>query len=127
MTLSFVLGKIPIGLRRAMAWMRNRRPIGVDVPHEPGPQTAPIPEKGGDIRQKYLRIESEYIPGPYAGKVFLLWADGDLESPADAQRWWRQIAPRNELISIPGSPHTVSLTDHVQAVAKILTSCIARQ
>ena len=122
----FFLSKIPVALRRAGAWLGNHRPTTVSRLGQLNSHSIPNYEQSSAIRESYLRIESEYVPEPFGGRVFLLWADGDIESPTDALHWWRQIAPRSELIPIPGTLHTVSLTTYAASVAKIMCSCIAR-
>jgi hypothetical protein len=64
------------------------------------------------------------MPGNYPGKVTLLWANGEVESPAAAVRWWRNVAGEVELHILPGNHHIESLTVHAEAVAKLIESCI---
>jgi amino acid adenylation domain-containing protein len=72
----------------------------------------------------YQRIDHEYMPQDYPGKVTLFWAKGNVESPREAARWWREIAEEVELHILPGTDSLESLTVHAEAVAKILMSCI---
>jgi amino acid adenylation domain-containing protein len=77
------------------------------------------------ILHAYKRIDREYMPAEYSGKVTLLWAKGEAESPGEAMRWWSQVAGEVDLQIIPGSQHAISLTKHAEAVAKIMKSCLA--
>ena len=76
------------------------------------------------ITKMYRRIDHEYMPGNYPGKVTLFWTNEEIESPAAAARWWRKIAREVELHILPGIQHAESLTVHAEAVAKILTACM---
>jgi amino acid adenylation domain-containing protein len=76
------------------------------------------------LRGTYLRIDKEYTPGRYPGRVIIFWAIGEDESPEEAARWWSKVAGQVELHTIPGRGHDIALTEHVEAVAETLRSCL---
>jgi amino acid adenylation domain-containing protein len=76
------------------------------------------------ITSIYRRIDYEYMPKNYPGKVNLFWSNGNIESPRVAARWWREIAEDVELHILPGTDSLNSRTLHAEAVAKMFMSCI---
>lgn len=72
----------------------------------------------------YQRIDQEYVPQKYNGKVTLLWSAGESEPLEEAVRWWRMIAGDVELHVLPGATHQEALTAHPDVVAACLKSCI---
>ena len=83
-----------------------------------------LERKESYLYEIYRKIDYEYMPAKYPGKVTLFWARGEEESPQEAMRWWRKIAGEVDLHIMPGTPHQESLTMHAEAVAKMLRSCI---
>jgi hypothetical protein len=76
------------------------------------------------IAKVYRQIDYEYMPVHYAGKVTLFWADGNVESPRSAARWWRKTSDNVELHILPGADSIESFTYHAETVAKMITCCI---
>jgi hypothetical protein len=76
------------------------------------------------VWEMYHRIDREYWPGPYPGKVTLFWWDGEDEGPDEAARWWTEIAGRVELHRFPGGKHVDSLAGRIEVVAERLRSCL---
>jgi len=121
----FVISKLPklMDVLRSFTLKRafTERSSTPDPKHDQNSDN-PIP---GLLRDRYLQIDREYMPGSYSGKVTLLWAEGEDESPKEAIHWWTQLAEQVQLHKLPGSPHTVSLTKHVEQVAAIIRSCLS--
>ncbi len=93
------------------------------------PSVAPRGAPGGepglpDLREHYLRLDAEYLPGPYRGKVTLLWPADEPEGPTEALGWWRRLAPEVELRELPCS-HQACLTGDVSHLADALLACRA--
>jgi thioesterase domain-containing protein len=76
------------------------------------------------IADTYHRIDREYWPGPYRGKVTLFCWDGEPEGPAEMARWWSQIAAQVELHTFHGKWHGDSLTGQAEAVGERLRVCL---
>jgi amino acid adenylation domain-containing protein len=97
---------------------RPRRPALGDTP--PSPRVAPgrasrVSELRARTRQAYRRLDRDYTPGPYLGRVVVLWPGEDLER-FQAARWWKAVARDVHFQVVPGD-HTTSLTRHVDALA----------
>ena len=71
----------------------------------------------------YLRIDREYFPGPYAGRVTLLWPSEGPETPEEEADAWRKVAGEVDLHVIPGS-HTMGLSRNVRLLAEELSRCL---
>jgi amino acid adenylation domain-containing protein len=101
-----------LGLRRGTG--RRAEPL-------PG-ATDPTAERES-IRDVYLKIDGEYFPGPYAGRVTLFWPSEDPEMPQEAADAWREVAREVELHVIPGT-HTMGLAKNVRLLAEELERCL---
>ena len=76
------------------------------------------------LAQVYQRIDMEYMPGEYPGKVTLFWTEDETETPREAAKWWRMIAGSVEVHILPGGHHEGALNAHPEVVARMLKSCI---
>jgi amino acid adenylation domain-containing protein len=89
-----------------------------------GPRRAETVAESASIRDAYLRIDRAYIPGPYSGRVTLLWPNEGAETPQQAADTWRRVAREVDLHVLPGS-HTVGLAKNVRHLAEELERCLA--
>lgn len=110
---------------RAEPWARRLlRFLEKASRHVKGPRR-PMPESptgslpGNLLGRIYRRIDIEYVPGPYAGDLTLLWPREDPIPVATAARWWHRISREVEAHVIPGS-HTTCLTTHADSAANVL-------
>lgn len=71
----------------------------------------------------YQWIDRVYVPGPYAGKVTLIWPNDEPESPTEAATAWRRVATDVELRVLPSS-HYACLTIDAPLLAREMASCI---
>ena len=94
-----------LGLR----WASKRKP------------STPAP---ASIRDIYLRIDRQYFPGSYGGRVTLIWPSEGDETPQEAAEAWRKVAREVDLRVIPGS-HDMGLSRNVRLLADELERCVA--
>jgi amino acid adenylation domain-containing protein len=73
-------------------------------------------------RAVYRRLDRDYTPAAYPGRVVVLWPAQDLER-FQAARWWRTVARQVSFGLVPGS-HITSLTRHVDALAREVRRCL---
>ena len=67
--------------------------------------------------EAYGRALRAYVPGPYRGRVVLLWPEGEpVRHPGDSTQGWGDVASTLEVRSIPGG-HLSCVTTHVRALA----------
>jgi thioesterase domain-containing protein len=76
------------------------------------------------LYHKYQRIDQEYIPDRYDGKITLFWSDDEPENATEAARWWRKIAAEVEVPLLPASPHQEALARHGEVVGAMIRTCI---
>jgi thioesterase domain-containing protein len=116
----FLLGAIARGVRDLVqAAMR---------PKEHAPPLAPrgtsdLADHRERTREAYRRIDKDYTPAPYPGRVVVLWPSDDIERP-QAAKWWAAVAREVSFLVVPGN-HATSPTDHVEALADALRRCLA--
>jgi hypothetical protein len=90
------------------------------------PMLAPaISERRKRTRATYRRLDKDYTPAPYPGRVIVLWPDDDIERE-QAARWWRAVAREVDFRVIPGN-HATSATVHADAMADELQKCLVDQ
>jgi amino acid adenylation domain-containing protein len=75
------------------------------------------------LAQAYSRIDDLHTPGPYGGRVCLLWPSSDPVPASVAARWWRGAAARVDLHVIPGD-HSSFLTTHLASTAAAITNVL---
>lgn len=83
-------------------------------------QVPPSDRSQVDLRAHYLFADYAYVPQPYSGPVVLLWPEGELETAAEAARWWRKLVSSVDFRLLP-STHYACLT----ADARLLASELA--
>lgn len=71
------------------------------------------------LREHYLRLDDEYMPGPYSGKLTLLWPDDEPETASEALSCWKQITPNAELRELAAG-HQACLTTEVSVLGRAL-------
>ena len=71
------------------------------------------------LRDVYMRVAGEYVPGSYRGKVTIFWPTETRETPEDVIARWSKVAPSIELQELPGDYLTFS-TVHVEEFARQL-------
>jgi thioesterase domain-containing protein len=77
-------------------------------------------------REAYGRVLSAYTPGPYRGRVVLLWPEGEpARHPGDSTQGWSDVAAALEVRSIPGG-HLSCVTTHVRALATQMRDALER-
>jgi amino acid adenylation domain-containing protein len=74
--------------------------------------------------EHFQRMDAQYLPRPYPGKVTLVWPTDELETAEEAVSWWRRLSPEVELRKIPVDRQTC-LVRRVPLLAKTLESCWA--
>lgn len=72
----------------------------------------------------FTEAAAEYVPLPYPGPVVIFWPAEEPDPAADALRWWRRVAPRAEIETIPGD-HLSSVTAHAEILAGRLAARLA--
>jgi amino acid adenylation domain-containing protein len=87
----------------------------------PAPSRASAPDDRDALIGTFSEAAADYVPLPYDGKVVVFWPDGDPEPAADALKWWRRVAPRAEVETIPGD-HLTSITVHGQNFGRRLAA-----
>jgi thioesterase domain-containing protein len=120
----FLLRKLP----RAPDLLRALTRGGREAIRAPGSAAdAPriAPESPTLLRETYLRIDKEYVPGPYPGPVTLFWWEGEGEGPEAEARWWRRLVREVALHRFPGAKHVDALTGDIAPVAERLRVCCA--
>jgi thioesterase domain-containing protein len=95
-------------------WPGAPRPAAVPAEHERFRQR---------LRAEYLRIDAEYAPRPYPGRITLLWPADDPIEAETAASWWRNVAGRVDVEVVPGT-HVTCLTFQVKASAETITRCL---
>jgi thioesterase domain-containing protein len=72
----------------------------------------------------YRRAVAAYEPGPYEGRVVLLWPSGDRREPArDATMGWGRVARDVQVVEIPGT-HDTSAASSLPALAAALRAAL---
>lgn len=118
-------------------WTRLRR-LGRGLP-DPAPAPPPVDPDSPGARAvaerrraqserfaAYKEVLKNFVPGPYASPVLLLWPRGDEQRhPGDRTHGWGAVASRITVKSIPGG-HLSCVTTHVDAVAAALRQALAR-
>jgi hypothetical protein len=115
-------------LRRAPDLLRDLTRGGREATRAPGSAAdAPCiaPESPALLRETYLRIDKEYVPGPYPGPITLFWWEGEGEGPEAEARWWRRLVQEVALHRFPGAKHVDALTGDIAPVAERLRVCCA--
>jgi thioesterase domain-containing protein len=82
-----------------------------------------LADRRSRLRNTYLRIDKEYDPGPYSGCVTLFWPAEDPISADEAAACWRHVAPKVNLLVIPGT-HFTCLTVHARTAVEELRRCL---
>lgn len=79
----------------------------VFLPNAPAPATTSrnIIEMSAGY-ERYVRAHELYFPGPYDGRVTVLWPRDELVENGDLRRDWLRIAPRAAFEDIPGGHHS---------------------
>jgi len=78
-------------------------------------------DKAGDADQTLRYAVSRYDPQPYDGAVLLFRAlNRPASSLADAADGWKALAPRMEVVDVPGTHRGMLLPPHVEAMARRL-------
>lgn len=112
--------------------LRPRRDV---VPFPPGPSALESPGlRAVAERQRvqaerfatYARALNTYVPGPFGGRVVLLWPEGEEKRHGgDRTQGWGTVTTRLAVESIPGK-HLSCVTTHVRALAAALTRALER-
>jgi thioesterase domain-containing protein len=72
----------------------------------------------------YAKLLWAYRPGPFDGRVVLLWPrDDEQRHPGDKTQGWGKVAPRLTVQSVPGE-HLSCVTTHVSAVVSALRQAL---
>jgi hypothetical protein len=103
--------------------LRKSARLPFDLIRRPGVSAAsstPVATLG----DHYRSLDVEYLPGPYPGRITLLWPNDELETAEEAASWWRQVSPEVELRRIP-TGHWACLTKDVSLLAREIESCRA--
>jgi len=111
---AFLLSKVP----RLIGQLRDRM-LG-----DARPESAPRTAFREGLREAYQRIDRQYWPGSYPGKVTLFWWEGEDEGPDEAARCWSRVAGSVELHRFPRGKHIDFLTGNIEIVAEKLRSCL---
>jgi len=115
------LRRLPVTLRRFLAWQRFALPVLAAV------QSRWRVWKGRGERgliEACDRAAAAYVPRPYAGPVHLLRAADDPEQiPGDPIALWRELAPTLTVDDVPGT-HLSCLLEHVGALGERLGACL---
>jgi hypothetical protein len=122
--LKFVLRnskKIPMKLRRLFVPQTKKGEVTPKA--SSGPCLATPGDMRGHLRETYLRLDYEYTPGPYGGRVSLLWPADDPVSLEDVITRWQRVAHSVDAHVIPGR-HFTCLTEHAQSAAAELRSML---
>jgi thioesterase domain-containing protein len=70
------------------------------------------------------RVNRAYIPGPYAGRITILWPEHDpCNRPGYPDGVWREVARAVDLSIVRGGHHSC-LTRHVESLADRMTQCL---
>ena len=75
------------------------------------------------VSDVFHRIDDEYVPRPYPGRVTLIWGSGEQETPEHAAAWWRRLGADVELHVLPGT-HIEAITRDVMNFARELQRCL---
>jgi amino acid adenylation domain-containing protein len=132
--LSLVLEWESLGLSGQGRFMARKvlKPLGRLLVDDPPPLPCTLPmlapaisERRKRTRATYRRLDKDYTPAPYPGRVIVLWPDDDIERE-QAPRWWRAVAREVDFRVIPGN-HATSATVHADAMADELHKCLVDQ
>jgi thioesterase domain-containing protein len=74
-------------------------------------------------RETYIRAVTTYLPGPYAGRVAVLWPREDDPPTDDPTLGWGRLAERVEPYLIAGS-HLTCVAQHGDSLAQQLRACL---
>jgi hypothetical protein len=75
------------------------------------------------VRDTYLRAVSTYLPGPYSGRIVVLWPREDTPPVADSTLGWGHLAHDVALHLIPGS-HLTCMGQYGDKLAQQLRICL---
>ena len=70
-----------------------------------------------------LKAIADYTPGPYPGRVTLLWPDESAKVPNDPAAGWSEVAAAVDVRSIPGN-HISCVTEHLGSFGATLRECL---
>jgi len=87
---------------------------------------APAQEGASTLYTHYHRIDDEYMPRRYPGKVTLLWPNDEPETAPEALSWWRRVAPDVELREV-AAEHQACVTTHVPVLGRALADVWAER
>jgi hypothetical protein len=74
----------------------------------------------------YTRAINGYVPGPYDGRVTVLWpSELALDDPSDPTAGWGRVAAAVDVHSVPGG-HITCVTNNVHHLAIALKGCLDR-
>jgi amino acid adenylation domain-containing protein len=76
------------------------------------------------IWEIYQRLDREYVPQEYGGRVVVLWPEEDPTPASTVVDEWKRVAPGAQLRPIRGD-HTTSLTRHVATLADTVSACLS--
>jgi len=117
----------PLGVRlRAEAgWLLERCGLRKPVHQRAASSDAAKWEEWHEgILARWLQLLGRYVPGPYAGKVSLMWSDESAPRAEQLTADWRRVAHAAVAGRIPGT-HLTAITRYVAETSRTLAEHLA--
>jgi amino acid adenylation domain-containing protein len=120
--LLFILPKVPGNL--ASHWRTTIHEQKIPVESQEGVGMVRDPEKARQaLTAIYQRIDKLYLPEPYDGPMTILWPEGEPESAAEAEKYWREVSNDIQFRVIPGD-HVTCRSTYAEIYARELQACL---
>jgi pimeloyl-ACP methyl ester carboxylesterase len=120
---SILEGRSTLGGLAHIARKLSRIPSVIREVREPGETAASLIDFDR-LSAIYRRIDVEYVPKAYEGRIALIAAADDPESPDEMAEWWRRAGADVKLYVVPGT-HNENLTQYVEELATQLRAALA--
>jgi len=117
-----LLRKLPRLATELLAFARERNS---EVPSSLQPGPFRLEGYRDEVRTIYQRIDREYVPGAFGGRVTLIRGREETPDMTTERTWWQRVAADVETFEVPGDMVT-KLTRHVKPLAQTMDRLLER-
>jgi thioesterase domain-containing protein len=113
------LARLPLGERADRIGKKLRRVLHRLHPRTLDHPAIVRPDLRSDVAAAYEDVWDSYLPGPFGGRISLLWPHDDRALiPSGPTAGWEKVCAEVELIDVPGGHHNCITQDsHLRSIA----------